>query len=43
MTFISNQLVPELSVSDFKRSLAFYTEILGFSVPINAKKKDSPF
>lgn len=32
MTTIDNQLTPELSVSDFKKSLHFYTEILGFSI-----------
>ena len=29
---MSNALVPELSVSDFKKSLDFYTRILGFAV-----------
>jgi catechol 2,3-dioxygenase-like lactoylglutathione lyase family enzyme len=28
----SNSLVPELSITDFKKSLEFYTDILGFSV-----------
>jgi catechol 2,3-dioxygenase-like lactoylglutathione lyase family enzyme len=28
----SNQLVPELSVFNFERSLKFYTDLLGFSV-----------
>jgi catechol 2,3-dioxygenase-like lactoylglutathione lyase family enzyme len=32
MTFTSNQLVPELSVSNFEKSIAFYVDILGFSV-----------
>ena len=27
-----NHLIPELSVSDFKKSLHFYTQILGFKV-----------
>ena len=27
-----NPMVPELSVSDFKKSLAFYTDILGFTI-----------
>ena len=34
---ISNALVPELSVTDFNKSLDFYTRILGFSV---AYKRD---
>jgi len=29
---LSPKLVPELSVSDFRQSLGFYTEILGFSI-----------
>jgi catechol 2,3-dioxygenase-like lactoylglutathione lyase family enzyme len=29
---ISNSLVPELSITDFERSLEFYTKILGFTV-----------
>jgi catechol 2,3-dioxygenase-like lactoylglutathione lyase family enzyme len=32
MNLAYNQLVPELSVSDFRKSLDFYTRILGFSV-----------
>lgn len=28
----SNQLVPELSVTNFTKSITFYTEILGFSI-----------
>jgi catechol 2,3-dioxygenase-like lactoylglutathione lyase family enzyme len=32
MKLIYSQLVPELGVSDFQRSLDFYTRILGFSV-----------
>jgi catechol 2,3-dioxygenase-like lactoylglutathione lyase family enzyme len=31
-TLPSARLVPELNVSDFERSLAFYTELVGFSV-----------
>jgi len=27
-----NKLIPELSISDFKKSLKFYTEILGFKI-----------
>ncbi len=32
MTTISNQLVPELSVSNFEKSLTFYVKVIGFSV-----------
>ncbi|MEN9407432.1 MAG: hypothetical protein RLZZ455_648 [Candidatus Parcubacteria bacterium] len=32
MNVTSNALVPELSVSDFEKSLDFYTRILGFSI-----------
>jgi catechol 2,3-dioxygenase-like lactoylglutathione lyase family enzyme len=32
MSILSNALVPELSVTDFEKSLHFYTQILGFSV-----------
>lgn len=28
----SNSLVPELSVSDFRKTLEFYTNILGFKI-----------
>ncbi len=28
----SNSLVPELSISDFEKSIEFYTKILGFSI-----------
>ncbi|MFK7803768.1 MAG: bleomycin resistance protein [Anaerolineae bacterium] len=34
-----NVMVPELTVSDFDKSLAFYTEILGFSV---RNQRESP-
>lgn len=34
-----NPMVPELSVSDFKASLSFYVDVLGFSVRI---KRDNP-
>ena len=33
-----NPMVPELSVSDFEKSLAFYTELLGFSVRIRREE-----
>lgn len=29
---IFNRLIPELSVSDFERSLSFYTEVLQFGI-----------
>lgn len=29
---VFNKLVPELSVSDFERSLKFYCQVLGFEV-----------
>lgn len=29
---VFNRLIPELSVSDFERSLSFYTEVLSFMV-----------
>ena len=32
MNSISTLLVPELSITDFKKSLDFYTRILGFSI-----------
>lgn len=32
MNSISTPLVPELSITDFKKSLDFYTRILGFSI-----------
>ncbi|NOH32021.1 bleomycin resistance protein [Vibrio chagasii] len=34
-----NPMVPELSVSNFERSLAFYVAVLGFSIRI---KRESP-
>ncbi len=34
-----NPMVPELSVSNFERSLAFYVDVLGFSIRI---KRESP-
>ena len=36
-----NKLIPELGVSDFKRSLNFYTKILGFR--IEYERKDFAF
>ncbi|MGL4507196.1 MAG: bleomycin resistance protein [Aeromonas sobria] len=36
-----NPMVPELSVTDLARSLAFYTDLLGFS--IRYRRDDPPF
>jgi len=33
-----NKLIPELSVSDFEKSLKFYTKILGFKVEYTREK-----
>jgi catechol 2,3-dioxygenase-like lactoylglutathione lyase family enzyme len=33
-----NKLIPELSVSNFQKSLEFYTKILGFKVEYSRKK-----
>ena len=35
-----NVTVPELTVTDFKKSLSFYTDILGFQVRNQRKKPD---
>ncbi|MDP3724691.1 MAG: VOC family protein [bacterium] len=43
MNITSNQLVPELSVSDFKKSLAFYTEIVGFSIAYQREEEGFAF
>jgi catechol 2,3-dioxygenase-like lactoylglutathione lyase family enzyme len=32
MSILSNALVPELSITNFEKSLHFYTQILGFSI-----------
>ena len=39
----SNQLVPELSVSDFARSLDFYTRILHFSIAYQRSEEGFAF
>ena len=36
----SNSLIPELYVTDFKKSLHFYTEILGFTIEY---QRENPF
>ena len=33
-----NKLIPELSISDFEKSLKFYTEILGFKIEYTKEK-----
>ena len=38
-----NKLIPELSVSDIDRSLAFYTKILGFHVEYERKENKFAF
>src|SRR5687767_5470809 len=40
---ISNALVPELSVTDFEKSLDFYTRILGFSVAYKREEEGFAF
>ncbi len=35
-----NVMVPELTVTDFKKSLAFYTDILGFQIRNQREKPD---
>lgn len=39
----SNQLIPELSVSDFRKSVKFYTEILGFVIEYKHEEEDFAF
>lgn len=43
MDITSNSLVPELSVIDFQRSLAFYTNVLGFSVGYQREEEGFAF
>lgn len=43
MDITSNQLVPELSISDFERSLFFYTKILGFSIAYQREEEGFAF
>lgn len=38
-----NKLVPELSVSDFKKSREFYTKILGFKIEYQREEKNFAF
>lgn len=43
MKVVSNKLVPELSVTNFKKSLHFYTEILRFSVAYQREEEGFAF
>lgn len=43
MNITSNQLVPELSISDFKKSLDFYTKVLGFSIAYQREEEGFAF
>jgi catechol 2,3-dioxygenase-like lactoylglutathione lyase family enzyme len=43
MKIKSNALVPEFSISDFKKSLNFYTKILGFSVAYKREEEGFAF
>ncbi len=38
-----NKLVPELSITDFKNSLKFYTQILGFKIEYKREEKNFAF
>lgn len=40
---IFNKLVPELSVSDFKKSLEFYTKVLEFKIEYQRSEKNFAF
>ena len=43
MTIRSNQLVPELSISNFEKSLFFYTQIVGFTIVYQRKEEGFAF
>jgi catechol 2,3-dioxygenase-like lactoylglutathione lyase family enzyme len=43
MDITSNQLVPELSVTNFQASLHFYTNILGFSIAYQREEEGFAF
>jgi catechol 2,3-dioxygenase-like lactoylglutathione lyase family enzyme len=43
MTVTINQLVPEFSVSNFEKSLAFYVKILGFSIAYQREEEGFAF
>lgn len=43
MNVKSNALVPELSISDFEKSLNFYTKILGFSIAFQRPEEGFAF
>lgn len=38
-----NQLIPELNVTDFQKSLFFYTQILGFSIAYQREEEGFAF
>ncbi|MDQ2786949.1 MAG: VOC family protein [Chloroflexota bacterium] len=43
MSLRSNKLVPELSVSNFEKSVDFYVRVLGFSIAYQRKKEGFAF
>jgi catechol 2,3-dioxygenase-like lactoylglutathione lyase family enzyme len=43
MQIIPNQLIPELSVSDYQTSLYFYTKVLGFSIVYKREEEGFAF
>jgi catechol 2,3-dioxygenase-like lactoylglutathione lyase family enzyme len=43
MSFIANQLIPELSVTNFTKSLSFYTQILGFNIEYQREEEGFAF
>lgn len=43
MNHVSNQLVPELSVTNFKKSLDFYTKILQFTIVYEREEEGFAF
>jgi len=43
MSHVSNELVPELYVTNFKKSLAFYTKILNFHIDYQRKEEGFAF
>lgn len=43
MSIKSNPLVPELAITDFEKSLGFYTNILGFSVAYQREEEGFAF
>jgi catechol 2,3-dioxygenase-like lactoylglutathione lyase family enzyme len=43
MSLVPNQLVPELSVTNFTKSLTFYTQILGFNIEYQREEEGFAF